>query len=131
MRKFFFFVACSLLMTWPSVIFADGGNTVEIILVEMGGSGMIGGDLPLDNPGEMGYGQTDPNQFRATITGRTLAVMVENSNQVNARVVNGMGNLVMNRQFVGSLSEQINTTGAHVLQLQCGNLTLVGHFIVQ
>ena len=136
MRKMFFYLACCLLLTLPTQMFADG-NEIEIQLVEvipsgsLGGGNLGGGDSPLDSPGETGGTSTDPNQFHATIAGSLLSVTADNPFMTDVRVFNTMGGLVLNRQFVGFTTEQISNAGNYVLHIQSGNLTLVGQFYAQ
>ena len=127
MIKKFFVLALSLVLALPFVMVADDHEEViELVVV---GSGNLGlGDDPLDGPGEIGGNPTDPNQFYATITGRTLAVSVSNGNNTQVIVRNGAGNVVMNTQFVGFTSTQLAASGAHSIEIHNGGLTLVGNF---
>ena len=127
MIKKFFVLALSLVLALPFVMVADDHEEViELVVV---GSGNLGlGDDPLDGPGQSGSDPTDPNQFYATITGRTLAVSVANSNNTQVIVRNGAGNVVVNTQFVGFTSTQLAASGAHSIEIHNGGLTLVGNF---
>ena len=83
---------------------------------------------PYDGNGGIGINPTDPNQFRATITGRTLAVSVDNANNTQVIVRNASGSVVLNSQFYGFTAEQLSATGAHTIEIRNGGLTLVGSF---
>ncbi len=71
-----------------------------------------------------------PNDFRATITGRTLEIT---SGTHDARVIvrNSSNVQILDRQFVGGTVEQLPTPGAYSLEIQSGTLTLVGMFDVE
>ena len=101
---------------------------VEIELLEV--SGFLPGDNPLDDPIHGGGGATppQPTDFRATITGSNLAVMVTNTHAINMTVRNASGSTVVSRQFVGGTLEQL-PAGAYSLELNSGSLTLVGAFV--
>jgi len=131
MKKFkLLALALGLIIAMPMFLTADE-EEVEIQLYEVMGAGMLPGDDPLDDPGHIGSNPTDPTQFRATITGRTLAVNVDNANNTQVIVRNATGNVVLNRQFVGFTSEQLSASGAHSIEIHNGGLTLVGNFHAQ
>jgi len=131
MKKFkLLALALGLIIAMPFVLFAEE-QEVEIELIEVVGAGFISGDDPLDGHGQSGVDPTDPTQFYATITGRTLAVNVDNANNTQVIVRNATGNVVLNRQFVGFTSEQLSASGAHSIEIHNGGLTLVGNFQAQ
>ena len=66
-----------------------------------------------------------------TFTGHLPAVNVANSNNTQVIVRNASGNVVLNTQFVGYTAQQLNTTGAHTIEIHNGGLTLVGNFQAQ
>lgn len=125
-----FTLALGLVMAMPFNLFAEE-QEVEIELIEVVGAGLLPGDDPLDGSGQMGSNPTHPNQFTATITGRTLAVNVTNSNNTQVIVRNASGNVVLNTQFVGYTAQQLNATGAHTIEIHNGGMTLVGQFQAQ
>lgn len=127
MKKFYLLMAVILLMAMPFVLFAEE-QEVEIELIEVVGASVLPGDNPLDGPGQSGADPTDPNQFCATITGRLLAVNVNNSNNTQVIVRNAAGNVVVNTQFYGYTSQQLNASGAHSIEIHNGGMTLVGNF---
>ena len=120
-------LALGLFLAMPMFLTADDGE-VEIQLIEVIGVGVLPADAPLDDPGHAGANPTDPNQFRATITGRTLAVTVDNANNTQVIVRNASGTVVLNSQFYGFTAEQLAATGAHTIEIRNGGLTLVGSF---
>ena len=113
------------LLAVPAVHASAADNEVEIELMEV--SGFLPGDNPLDNPEQEGNNPPQPNDFRATITGSTLAVT---SGTHGARVIvrNSSNMQVLDRQFVGGTIEQLPTAGNYSLEIQSGSLTLVGVF---
>ena len=130
MKKTILALALGLIIAMPFYLFAEE-HEVEIELIEVGGAGLLPGDDPLDGPGQSGSDPTTPTQFCATITGRLLAVNVANSNNTQVIVRNASGNVVLNTQFVGYTTQQLNTTGAHSIEIHNGGLTLVGNFQAQ
>ena len=127
-----FAILFSLFLAMPFFVMAEDIEVV-IPLQELVGSGNLGGgDNPLDNNGEIGNEPPLPNQFHATITGRTLAITVDNTNANRAIVRNVInGAVVMDTQFVGYTSNQLSASGNYVLEIHNNNLTLVGQFIAQ
>ncbi len=124
----FFTLALGLIMIVPFFVTADESE-VEIQLVEVMGS--LPGDDPWDGSSHSGTDPTHPNQFRATIAGRYLAVTSDNANATQVIVRNATGNVVLNRQFVGFTAEQLSASGAHSIEIHNGGLTLVGNFQAQ
>lgn len=118
------FVSLFLLAS-PIVQLSAFADEIEIVLMEV--SGFIPGDNPLDDSGQQGNTPPQPNDFRATITGRTLEIT---SGPHDARVIvrNSSNMQVLDRQFVGGTIEQLPATGNYSLEIQSGSLTLVGVF---
>ena len=128
MKKIHFWaLALGLILSMPFILFADE-QEVEIQLIEVVGAGNFPGDEPFDGPGQSGFDPTTPTQFRATITGRTLTVTVDNANNTQVIVRNASGSVVLNSQFYGFTAEQLAATGAHTIEIRNGGLTLVGSF---
>ena len=126
MKKVFTLVFALFLAT-PMFLFANNSET-EIQLLEVINDGLIGGDDQFGNPETGGYTPTHPNDFHAYISGRTLSVTSEASSNTQIRVVNRQTNqTVVNRQFSSFDSEQL-PSGLYAIELQCGNLLLVGQF---
>ena len=123
----FLALALGLIIALPFILFAEE-QEVEIELIEVVGAGIIPGDNPLDDSGHAGTSPTRPNDFRATIAGRYLAVTSDNANATQVIVRNASGNVVLNRQFVGFTAEQLSASGAHSIEIHNGGLTLVGNF---
>lgn len=118
--------ASMFLLAVPVQTFASG-NEVEIELLEV--SSFLSGDDPLGNPEQEGDDPTQPGDFRATITGGTLAI-TSGTHSAQVIVLNSAGAQVLNRQFVGGTVEQLST-GSYSLEIQSGSLTLVGMFEAQ
>ena len=124
----FLALALGLILAMPFVMVADDHEEVIELIVVGGSTGLMPGDDPFDGSGSIGINPTDPSQFYATITGRTLAVSVDNANNTHVIVRNGAGNVVVNTQFVGFTSTQLAASGAHSIEIHNGGLTLVGNF---
>ena len=127
-KKLFWLFVSLFLLAVPAVQISAADNEVEIELMEV--SGFLPGDNPLDNPEQEGNNPPQPGNFRATITGSTLAIT---SGTHSARVIvrDNAGISVLDRQFVGGTMEQLSTPGAYSLEIQSGTLTLVGMFEAQ
>ena len=121
------FVSLCLLAA-PTVQILAFGDDVEIELMEV--SGFLPGNDPLGSPEQEGNNPPQPNDFRATITGRTLAIT---SGTHSARVIvrDNTGTSVLDRQFVGGTIEQLSTSGNYSLEINSGTLTLIGLFVAQ
>lgn len=117
------FVSLSLLII-PSVQSIASNDEVEIELFEV--SGFLPGDNPFSNPEQEGNVPPQPGEFRASITGRTLAI-TSGVHSAQLIVRNSAGTQVLNRQFVGGTVEQLSA-GSYSLEIQSGSLTLVGVF---
>ena len=130
-RKILLLFALGLFFALPNVLHAE---EVEIQLVEVIGMGFIQGDNPLDDPEQSPPEPPRPTTFHATINGNTLSVTKLQTSIPSAQVtvVNAAtGNVVLSRQFTSSMSEQIGTSGMHVLHIQTDGGALVGQFMVQ
>lgn len=116
------------LLAAPTVQILAFGDEVEIELMEV--SGFLPGNDPLGSPEQEGNNPPQPNDFRATITGRTLAIT---SGTHSARVIvrDNTGTSVLDRQFVGGTIEQLSTSGNYSLEINSGTLTLIGLFVAQ
>ena len=116
------------LLAAPTVQILAFGDDVEIELMEV--SGFLPGNDPLGSPEQEGNNPPQPNDFRATITGRTLAIT---SGTHSARVIvrDNTGTSVLDRQFVGGTIEQLSTSGNYSLEINSGTLTLIGLFVAQ
>ena len=127
--KFLYLMLAMIIAT--TIVFADElDQEVEIQLIEVVGVGIIGGDEPLDGPGEAGNNPTDPNQFHATITGHTLSVTVFNTHTTYMLVRNVSGSIILSRQFVGHTTEQL-PSGSYSLELISIGVSYLGDFEVE
>ena len=113
------------MLTFPAVQISAFGSEIEIELLEV--SGFLPGDNPWDDENQEPPTPTDPNSFRATITGRTLEIT---SGTHDARVIvrNSSNMQILDRQFVGGTIEQLPATGNYSLEIHSGSLMLVGVF---
>ncbi len=131
MKKTFVALVLGTLLTIPCALHAE---EVEILLMEVVGMGTINGDNPLDSPDKEGETPTRPTDFHATINGNQLSIVKQEAaiQSAQATVVKvSTGNMVLNRLFTHSLSEQITTTGIYALRISTATGDLVGQFIVQ
>ena len=124
-KKHFWLFVSLFLFAVPAMQISAADNEVEIELMEI--SSFLPGDDPFGNPMQEGDTPTPPNEFRATITGRTLEIT---SGTHDARVIvrNSSNMQVLDRQFVGGTIEQLPAAGNYSLEIQSGSLTLVGVF---
>ena len=115
------------LLTAPAAQLSAFADEVEIELLEL--SNFLPGDN-FDDHMQDGDVPPRPNDFRATITGRTLEIT---SGTHDARVIvrNSSNMQVLDRQFVGGTIEQLPATGNYSLEIQSSSLTLVGVFEAQ
>lgn len=111
-------------------IYADELET-EITLFEVVETSIIGGNDPLDNPSKGTDNPTRPNQFHATIAGRTLAISVDNDNLNIIIVRNNVGAVVINHQFVGYCTELLTSEGEYTIEISNSSFTLVGQFYAE
>lgn len=116
------------LLAVPVVQTSAFDDEVEIVLMEV--SGFLPGDNPLGNPDDQGTDPIRPNDFRATIAGRTLAI-TSGTHSAQVIVRDGSGSAVLNTQFVGGTVEQLSHSGVYSLEIHSGSLTLVGAFVAQ
>ena len=130
MKKSFFIFALSVLLTMPSVLFAE---EVEIQLFEVVGMGMIPGDDPLDGNDHMEPTPPRPTNFHATINGNMLSISIEEPAITSAQAVvtNNAGGTVINQSFSTVLVEPIANSGSYVLEIQTDGGSLMGFFNVQ
>lgn len=126
-KKILWLFVSLFLLAVPSVQTIASDDEVEIELFEV--SGFIPGDDPFSNPEQEGNVPPQPNDFRATITGGTLAI-TSGTHSAQVIVRNSSGAQVLNRQFVGGTMEQLSA-GSYSLEIQSGSLTLVGMFDAQ
>lgn len=131
MKNKMFTMVLAIVLAMP-MLFADNTETeVEIQLIEVVDAGFIGGDDPLGNPNQGSNRPTQPTDFRATISGRTLSITADNANTTHVIVRNSTGNIVVNRQFFGFTTEQLTNSGAYSIEIQAEGITLVGQFNAQ
>ena len=124
------FFICLFLCANSCYVFSNE-NEVEIFLFEVVESTFISGNDPLDSPSEPNN-PPRPNQFRATISGRTLTVTSDNSNatRVVVRTLSS-GTVVSDIQFVGYTATELSASGDYSIDIQNSSLTLVGQFSAQ
>ena len=127
-RTYLWLFISLFLLAVPAVQTSAFDDEVEIELLEI--SGLLSGDDPFSNPEQEPPTPPRPTDFRATISGRTLAIT---SGVHSAQVIvrNSAGVQVLNRQFVGGTMEQLANSGSYSLEIQSGSLTLVGVFDAQ
>ncbi len=127
-KKYLWLFVGLFLLAVPAVQTSAFDDEVEIELFEV--SGFLPGDNPLDDEEQSPPTPVHPNDFRATIAGRTLAIT---SGVHSAQVIvrDGSGSTVLNTQFVGGTVEQLSNSGAYSLEIHSGSLTLVGAFVAQ
>lgn len=127
-RNFLWLFASLFLLAVPAVHVSAFDTEVEIELMEV--SMNLPGDDPMDNPINGEDTPPQPTDFRATITGRTLAIT---SGVHSAQVIvrDELGTPILNRQFVGGTMEQLSTSGNYSLEINSGSLTLVGVFAAE
>ena len=115
------------LLAVPATQTFASDDEVEITLLEV--SGFLPGDDPFSTPDQEGDVPPQPTDFRATITGSTLAI-TSGTHSAQLTVRDNAGTPVLNRQFVGGTIEQLSA-GSYSLEIQSGSLTLVGMFDAQ
>ena len=127
-KKYLWLFVGLFLLAVPAVQTSAFDDEVEIELMEV--SGFLPGDNPLDDEEQSPPTPVHPNDFRATIAGRTLAIT---SGVHSAQVIvrDGSGSAVLNTQFVGGTVEQLSNSGTYSLEIHSGSLTLVGAFVAQ
>jgi len=126
-------LALGVLVAMPCVLHAEEIEIQLSEVIQMGQMAPIGGDEPLDNPDKETPTPTRPNDFRATINGNSLSITKLNEAIPFAQAIVTKavtGNIVLNRQFVDSLTEQISSPGFYILTIQCNAGTFEGQFII-
>lgn len=126
MKKSIFFIVC-LMAAMTSQVYAD---EVEIPLFELTQGGNLGGDEPMDDPGQ---GDTPPigNYFHATLIDRTLVITsgtTDTSHLMVRSITNG--ETVINRYFVAYTTEPNLSRGHYALRIQNGDSIFTGRFFV-
>ena len=127
-KKYLWLFVGLFLLAVPAVQTSAFDDEVEIELMEV--SGFLPGDNPLDDEEQAPPTPVHPNDFRATIAGRTLAI-TSGVNSAQVIVRDGSGSTVLNTQFIGGTVEQLPLAGLYSLEIQSGSLTLVGAFEAQ
>lgn len=131
MRHKTFSLVLACLIAVP-MMFADNSETeIEIQLFEVAESSFIGGDNPLGNPNHGGITPTQPTDFHATISGNILSVTANNANSTLIIVRNVADDILINTTFYGCNVEQLSASGAYTIEIQNGDMTLIGQFYVQ
>ncbi|MBR0310120.1 MAG: hypothetical protein IJQ97_04460 [Paludibacteraceae bacterium] len=116
--------ACLIGLMMPSLaIFAEEEVVIELLELFI----PIPGNIPLDGSDHADNNPPRPLDFRATITGRTLAI-TSGTHVARVIVKDEYDVEVLDRQFVGGTVEQMPTSGNFSLEIQSGSLTLVGVF---
>lgn len=123
---------CCFALTLPlALVFADEAET-EIPLYEICSSEpFIIGDEPLDSPGQGSNNPPRPNDFRATVSGRTLSVTSANSSLSHIVVRNAASTTVVSTQFTGMTVQQLPAAGNYTLEIYSGGTALAGFFTAQ
>ena len=130
MRTKIIALVLSVLLAMPFTLSAE---ETEITLFEVAGAGFIPGDDPLDGPGQIGINPVEPTSFRASLSGRTLSITIEEPAITSAQAIvvnNATGSTVVNRSFSSALLEQLNA-GSYSLEIQTDGGTLIGSFDVE
>lgn len=120
-----------MLFTTPTLLLNADETENEIQLFELTSSESNNGDSPLDSNIGQEENPSRPNDYRATITGRTLAVSSKNSNIATVIVRNSIGSIIVNQQFVGVSIEQIPSASDYSIEIQSDDLILIGEFSVE
>lgn len=131
MKTNLFLLLCCMLFTTPTLLLNADETENEIQLFELTNPGIINGNNPLDSNIGQEENPPRPNDYRATITGRTLAVSSQNSNIATVIVRNSIGSIIVNQQFVGISIEQIPSAGDYSIEIQSDDLILIGEFSVE
>ena len=137
MDKKFILLFC-LLLILPNIVMADDMEIVITLHENTDSCNLCSDYVPPvpstggDDPNGNDDKHPRPNQFRATITGRTLAITAENNNFTYVIVRNAVDDsVVMHTRFVGCTSNRLSASGNYVINICSGNLTLVGQFVTQ
>ena len=128
MKTKFLALALGVLIAMPCALRAE---EKEIPLTEVVSVGIIHGDDPLDGADKEDKTPPRPNNFRATVDGRTLSVSIEEPAITGAQLrVYKQGGLVVNR-FFSSATAELLTTGSYSLEIEADGGLLVGTFDVE
>ncbi|MBQ9296910.1 MAG: hypothetical protein IJ204_06890 [Paludibacteraceae bacterium] len=128
MKNKILLVASVLFLTLPCALRAE---EMEIPLMEISQMGNLPSDTPLDGPDISNPTPTRPNDFRATVDGRTLSVSIEEPAITGAQLrVYKQGGLVVNR-FFSSATAELLTAGSYSLEIETDGGLLVGTFDVE
>lgn len=135
MMKHFSFLCLTLLLLLPYGGRCADATSVEIPLVEIWSMGTIGGTCsPLDDSEQSGSTTcpTNPNQFRAALSGRTLVVTADTGNSARVEVVNlTTGTKTVSKSFHTSTVEQLPAAGHYAVEIQSAGTTVGGYFEVR
>ena len=130
MRKNFIALVLSAFLIIPYALCEE---EVEIQLMEVIQMNPIGGDDPLDGGDHMGTIPTRPRSFRATVNGNTINITkLDNSiPSAHATIVKSTtGNVILNQDFVTSVSCQVPSTGVYMIHIQTESGTVFSGRVV-
>jgi hypothetical protein len=130
MRKNFIALVLSAFLIIPYALCAE---EVEIQLMEVIEMGYIPGDSPLDNPEQSPDAPPRPRSFRATVNGNTINITkLDNSiPSAHATIVKSTtGNVILNQDFVTSVSCQVPSTGVYMIHIQTESGTVFSGRVV-
>lgn len=132
MKKHFSFLLATLclLLAIPCQSYATGQTTDIPLTVISSGSYT---PTPYDNSEGTGSGRpTDPNQFRATLSGHTLQVVANTGMPARVEVTNQTtGQKIISTAFKGSTTKVIPNTGNYSVEIKSAGTTVGGYFEVQ
>lgn len=132
MKKHFSFLLATLclLLAIPCQSYATG-QTTDIPLTVISYLGI--GSTPLDDTGTSdSTPPTDPNQFRATLSGHTLQVVANTGMPARVEVTNQTtGQKIISTAFKGSTTKVIPNTGNYSVEIKSAGTTVGGYFEVQ
>ena len=132
MKKHFSFLLATLclLLAIPCQSYATG-QTTDIPLTIISYLGI--GSTPLDDTGTSDFTPpTDPNQFRATLSGHTLQVVANTGMPARVEVTNQTtGQKIISTAFKGSTTKVIPNTGNYSVEIKSAGTTVGGYFEVQ
>lgn len=132
MKKHFSFLLATLclLLAIPCQSYATG-QTTDIPLTIISYLGI--GSTPLDDTGTSdSTPPTDPNQFRATLSGHTLQVVANTGMPARVEVTNQTtGQKIISTAFKGSTTKVIPNTGNYSVEIKSAGTTVGGYFEVQ
>lgn len=133
MKKHFSFLLATLclLLAIPCQSYATGQAT-DIPLTVISYLGI--GSTPLDDSEQLGgdTNSTDPNRFRATLSGHTLQVVANTGMPARVEVTNQTtGQKIISTAFKGSTTKVIPNTGNYSVEIKSAGTTVGGYFEVQ